>query len=150
MDNAGNVTDDPNSLYSDPPGTVLPLGGGDLGYKGYALALMIEALTSALGGFGRADEPNQWGSCVFLQVIDPGAFGGLQAFRRETGWLADACRRGEPRPDVTEVRVPGDRALELRTEQLTHGLDLYPTILPDLKPWAEKLGVPDPKPLRAS
>lgn len=144
IDAEGRPTRDPKALSANPPGTILPLGGLDAGHKGYALALMVEALTAALGGFGRADPPEGWGASVFLQVIDPELFAGRQAFVRETAWLVDAARATPPLPGSGAVRVPGERGLALKREQLERGIELYPAILPALRPWAEKLGVPFP------
>jgi len=42
------------------------------------------------------------------------------------------------------VRLPGERGLERKREQLRRGVELYPSILPALRPWAEKLGVAPP------
>ena len=147
LDNQGNASDDPNDLYTEPPGSVLPLGGMDLGYKGFALGLLVEALTSALAGHGRADNPTNWGASVFLQVINPQAFGGLDAFTRETEWLAEASRTNPTKPGNPPVRLPGSRALQRRAEQMRDGVTLYPTIMPALQSWAEKLGVTVPTPL---
>jgi L-lactate dehydrogenase len=144
LDNQGNVSDDPAELFSEPPGSILPLGGLDLGYKGFALGLLVEALTAALSGHGRADEPERWGAAVFLQVMDPVAFGGSDSFIRETEWLAEACRTNPTKPGDPPVRLPGSRALQLRAEQLENGVALYPSIMPTLEPWAEKLGIPLP------
>jgi len=149
LDNQGHISDNPADLFSEPPGSVLPLGGLDLGYKGFALGLLVEALTAALGGYGRADEPKRWGASVFLQVIDPAAFGGSDRFIRETEWLAEACRTNPTKPDAPPVRLPGSRARQLRAEQLKNGVVLYPSIMPTLKPWAEKLGIPLPVPISA-
>lgn len=149
LDNQGNPTDDPAALSAEPPGSILPLGGTDLGYKGFALGLLVEALTSALGGHGRSDQVSRWGASVFLQVIDPQAFSGHDHFIRETGWLVEACRSSPTPPGSPPVRLPGSRALQLRAEQLEQGIGLYPTIIPAVKPWAEKLDVPLP-PARAS
>jgi hypothetical protein len=44
------------------------------------LALLIEALTGGLAGFGRADPGDGWGATVFVQVVDPAAFGGSDDF----------------------------------------------------------------------
>ena len=99
---------------ADPPGTILPAGGLDHGHKGYGLALMVEALTMGLGGFGRAEPGEGWGASVFVQVLDPDAFAGAAAFRRQTGWIADACRASAPRPGVERVRLPGEAALARR------------------------------------
>ena len=146
LDGSGQPTRDPAALFANPPGSILPLGGMDSGHKGYALGLMVEALTAGLGGFGRADDKEGWGAAVFLQVLDPAAFGGADAFVRETGWLADAARATPPVPGRNAVRLPGERGLELRARQMQGGVRLYPAIMPALAPWAERLGVPAPTP----
>jgi LDH2 family malate/lactate/ureidoglycolate dehydrogenase len=145
-DPQGNPSDDPAVMFSDPSGSILPLGGTDLGYKGFALGLIVEALTSALSGYGRSDQPKHSTTSVFLQLIDPEAFGGREYFRRETEWLAEACRQNPVKSGNPPVRLPGSRALQLRAEQLQKGVTLYPTIMPALKHWAEKFGVPVPNP----
>ncbi len=147
LDSDGVPSDQPAALFSDPPGSLLPLGGIDLGYKGYGLALVIEALTAALSGFGRADAPSGQGSPVFLQLIDPDAFGGGAAFARETGWLARSCREARVRPGDPPVRLPGERGLALKREQLDQGVALYPSILPALERWAKKFDVSCPQPV---
>jgi L-lactate dehydrogenase len=80
-------------------------------------------------------------------LIDPAGFGGAAAFVRETTFVADAVRRSRPRPGAPAPRMPGERALALRAQQLVAGLPLYPTIMPALAPWSEKLGVPAPAPM---
>jgi L-lactate dehydrogenase len=141
IDNEGRTSSDPAVLFTEPPGAILPLGGMESGHKGFALGLLVEALTASLGGFGRADGPQRWGASVFIQIIDPGAFGGLEDFKRETGWLAAACRNTPGLPGGSGVRLPGQRGLELRREYLANGVELAPSIMPLLAPWAAKLGV---------
>ena len=146
MDGGGNPTDDAVVLTQDPPGSILPLGGIELGFKGFALGLLIEALTAGLGGSGRAAGISRWGASVFLQIIDPDAFGGLQRFVTETQWLSDACRAVSPRPGSPPVRLPGQRALALREQQLSGGIRLYPGIMSGLREWAERYDVSLPSP----
>lgn len=141
QDGEGNATGDPNVLDTDPPGTILPMGGEDHGYKGYALGLLVEALTSALGGHGRASEPGRWGCSVFLQLIDPGAFGGIEAFTNEMDFMAKRCRDAKPKPGVARVRLPGERALELRDRQMRDGVILAEGIEQALLVLGERLGV---------
>jgi LDH2 family malate/lactate/ureidoglycolate dehydrogenase len=138
----GQTSDDPELFGTQPPGAILPLGGIELGHKGFALGLLVEALTSALGGFGRADGDDHWGASVFLQLIDPGAFGGEAPFRREAGWLAASCESAPPRPGGPKVRLPGRRGLALRAEQLREGVRLHPHIMPQLEGWAAQFGIP--------
>ena len=127
-------------MFGQPPGALLPMGGVDHGHKGFALALLVEALTGGLAGYGRADRPEGWGATVFLQVFDPKLFGGGEAFVRQTEHVAAACRAVPPREGFDRVRMPGETGLRRRAEQLASGVELYPAILPSLKPWAEKLG----------
>ena len=46
----GRPSDDPRVLSGNRPGATLPLGGLELGHRGFALALIVEALTSGLSG----------------------------------------------------------------------------------------------------
>lgn len=146
QDAEGNATDDPGVLFTDPPGTILPVGGLDHGHKGYGLALMVEALTQGLPGHGRADPPEGWGAGVYIQVQDPTAFAGMDPFTRQTQWLADACRATPARPGAGSVRLPGDGALSRKRAALEHGLLLYPGVMEGLTKSAEGLGVEAPKP----
>jgi LDH2 family malate/lactate/ureidoglycolate dehydrogenase len=144
LDAGGNPTDEPGALFGNPPGAMLPLGGTELGHKGFALGLMVEVLTAGLCGTGRADKPTGGGSPVFVQVIDPKVFAGVDALKREASWLAQACRVSKPRPGVAAVRMPGDTALAKRRAQLASGVELYPSIMPDLKIWADRFGIAVP------
>jgi LDH2 family malate/lactate/ureidoglycolate dehydrogenase len=144
LDALGQPTDDPSVIFAQPPGTILPLGGLDAGHKGYGLALMIEALTGGLAGHGRADLPEGWGATVYLQLYDPDAFAGTGAFTWQTDWIVDACHRSMPRDAERPVRVPGERGLARKREQLERGLELHPAIMPALAGWASKLSVKPP------
>lgn len=149
IDAQGNPTDDPNVMQQDPKGALLPLGGLDSGHKGYALALLVEMLTGSLAGHGRADPQTGWSANAFLEVFDPAAFGGYRDFVRQSAFLAAACRNTPPRPGVDKVRLPGERALARRAEQLANGIALHPDIMRALTHWSERFGVPAPAALSA-
>ena len=146
-DAEGNPTDDPSVSQADPPGALLPLGGIEAGHKGYALGLLVEMLTQGLAGDGRADPQEGWCANVFLEIFDPAAFAGYDDFVRQTGFLAAACRATPPRPGFDQVRLPGERALRRREEQLRDGIGLHASIMPALAPWADKLRIAMPAPL---
>jgi L-lactate dehydrogenase len=146
IDSAGTPTDDPQVMFANPPGALLPTGGADHGHKGYAMGLLVEALTGGLAGHGRADPREGWGSTTYIQVMDPALFAGSEDFLRQTTSVATTCRESEPRPGFDRVRLPGESGLRKRDEQLRRGVELYPSIVPSLAPWISKLGValPDP------
>ncbi len=144
QDAQGNATADPAVLFREPPGTLLPLGGHDAGHKGFALALLVEALTAGVSGFGRADPKEGWGATVFVQVLDPSAFGGRDGLNRQMDFIAQACHEATPRPGGPPVRLPGERAMASYRAQVAQGLELHPSIPPALEPWARKFGVAMP------
>jgi L-lactate dehydrogenase len=84
---------------------------------------------------------------VFVQVIDPEAFGGLDEFKRQMDHLARCAHESKPRPGVDRVRLPGEAGMKRRREQQAKGVALYPAIMPELIPWAAKLQVAPPAPL---
>ena len=141
IDENGEASDDPAVLLAPRKGTILPLGGLDAGHKGYGLALLVEALTAGLAGHGRADPLEPLGASVFLQILDPQAFGGGDAFRRQMDWVAQACLDNPPRPGFDHVRLPGQNGLLRRERQLREGVALEAAILPALAPWAQKFGI---------
>ncbi|WP_059411619.1 Ldh family oxidoreductase [Cupriavidus basilensis] len=144
IDEHGNASDDPAVLFPPHAGSILPLGGLDVGHKGFALSLMVEALTAGLTGHGRDDPGKRWGNTVFLQILDPAAFAGEEAFATQMGWVARASTGNPPRPGVDRVRLPGQGALERKARQLREGVALNPAILPQLAPWLEKYGMAAP------
>ncbi len=144
LDGDGNPSDDPVVLFREPKGGLMPLGGTDHGHKGYALGLMVEALTGALAGHGRADANEGWAANVYVQVFDPALYGGKKDFIRQTEWMADACRATPPRTGFERVRLPGETGLRRREKQLKDGVELYPGILLALDAWSDKFGVKPP------
>lgn len=145
MDKQGSASNDPAVLADG--GTLLPTGGLDHGQKGYGMALHAEAVTQGLAGYGRADAPKGTNAAVTVQVYDPAAFGGADAFLRQTGWLADACRSNPPRPGVEAVRLPGQAALRRRRAALAEGVVLHAGIMDGLREVAASLQVAVPAPL---
>lgn len=140
----GEATTDPTTFYTTSPSTILPLGGLDTGYKGFALGLLVEALTGALSGHGRSHEPTKWMSSVFLQIIAPEHFGGLDAFTSDSQYVVDKSKAAATRPGDPPVRLPGQRAFRMREEQLAHGVQLNPAIVSSLEKLAEQYGIDCP------
>lgn len=144
MDETGAPTDDPSVLAAPRKGTILPLGGLDAGHKGYGLSLMVEALTAGLAGHGRSDPGARFGATLFVQVIDPEAFSGLEVFRSQMDWIVQACHDNPPARGVDRVRLPGERGLALMRQHLAQGVALKPSIVAALARLGGKYGIAPP------
>jgi LDH2 family malate/lactate/ureidoglycolate dehydrogenase len=147
LDSLGQPSNDPAVLFTTPPGTILPLGGLDSGHKGYGLLLMVEAMTGGLAGYGRADVPEGWGASVMVRITDPAAFGGSAEFTWQSDWLSDACHASAPRLPGQAVRLPGERGLARKAEQLARGIALQPSIVASLDSWSTRHRIDLPEPL---
>ncbi len=141
MDPGGQATNDPEMFFQDPPATILPVGGLDLGFKGFGYALLVEALTSGLAGKGRKEDLNRWSASVLVQLIDPEQFGGRTLFLEEMQFLVDRCHDSQPRPGFEHVRLPGERALALKEKQLQDGVELHPEVIETLQKCHDQFGV---------
>lgn len=113
----GQATDDPRESE-----VILPLGGLEAGHKGFGMALMVEALTAGLAATGRNVPAPNLGASVFVQVIDPEAFGGLSGMAEVMGYMGDLCHAVEPISADNPVRLPGEAALRRKAEQLENGV----------------------------
>jgi len=147
QDSEGNLTDDPAVIGSEPPGTLLLAGGHDHGHKGYGLALTVEALSQGLSGYGRANREQRWSASVFVQVLDPAVFSGIDSYTDQTDHLVRLCRGSRARAKA--VRLPGEQALKNKRDALTYGLLMRPDILTQLEALSRRTGVPLPEPLPA-
>jgi LDH2 family malate/lactate/ureidoglycolate dehydrogenase len=141
VDNQGRPSNDPAVLSASPPGTIMPLGGEDFGYKGFGLGLMVEAFALALSGHGRLTPKQRGAQGVFLQMIDPAAFSGRDAFLAETTELVRRCKESRPADGSHGVRLPGERAMSEKRRQLRDGLDVADALFERIVALAETYGV---------
>ena len=110
VDMEGNITTDPNVAHA-----VLPFGG----FKGYAVNLLVEVLTTSLvRSKGGLDQPadSQRNIGTFIIVIDPAAFGDIDTFKASTAKLAEDILAVPAIDPQNPVRVPGFRGSERREQ----------------------------------
>ncbi|KAK48286.1 lactate dehydrogenase [Caballeronia jiangsuensis] len=144
LDSKGRPTRDPRMLEGDGErGSLMLLGGEDAGHKGFGLALMVEALTQGLSGFGRRDAPTRWGANVYLQLIDPAAFAGSDAAIAQMDFLAEQCHANAPIDPARPVRLPGEQATRNIEKHRREGVALTPKTVAALRAWAAQLQVDD-------
>jgi len=125
IDSEGNPTCDANSLYGNPPGSILPMGGAQA-YKGFGLGLMIEILTGALSGgsVAKAVPYPKKGNCVFILLIDPARFGGADHFQSEVSQLVEYVKSCPRVAGCDEIILPGEPERKLAARRLRDGITL--------------------------
>ena len=89
-------------LYAVPRGAIQPLGGA-LGYRGTALALFVEVLTTILNGDAVDDRSRQGTDMTLLAVAPQTGFGQLAR------GLSDHIRASPALDPARPVLMPGDR-----------------------------------------
>lgn len=142
LDAEGRPTPDPRVLeQTEPRGSLLLLGGLEYGHKGFGLALMVEALTQGLSGLGRKDSEQRWGGNVFLQVLDPDAFAGRDAFLAQMDHLTERCQANAPLQEGLPVRMPGEQAERSIATARERGVRLAEPTVQRLRATAERLGL---------
>jgi L-lactate dehydrogenase len=139
QDAEGKPSDDPNVVGAG--GTLLHVGGQDHGHKGFGLGLLVEALTQGLGGYGRADQPTDWGAAVTVLAIAPSRFAGEDAFLRQMDFTAELCLAAKPRDPQNPVRLPGQLAIAKKRQAEREGVALHPGIAEKLATLAVKYGI---------
>lgn len=142
LDADGNPTTDPNKLYADPPGTILPMGG-DQAYKGFGLAFLIEMLSGGLSGgaCSHPDAPAPVGNDVLFVVLDPEHFGGRPHLLAQISVLEPFVRETPRRAGIDKITLPGDPERELLARRQAEGIPIDEGNWAELEKIARTLGV---------
>jgi uncharacterized oxidoreductase len=136
----GRETTDPGTLYATPKGAIQPLGGA-LGYRGTALGLLVEVLTTLLAD-KEVDDRSRVGNDMTLLAIAPDA-----GFETLAKGLGDHLRASPPIDPARPVMMPGDR--ERANAAAAVGVEVDGPTWAALTAGAARAGIPMPKPLRA-
>jgi uncharacterized oxidoreductase len=147
LDSRGQPTTDPGVLYRDPLGTILPLGGSQA-YKGFGLALLLDAFAGGLSGApcSRPGIKPRSANAVFFLLLDAAHFAGIEHFREEVSTLARnvrACPRAE---GVPFIQLPGDPERRERARRQAEGIRLDEGSWGQLAALARRHGVAAPDP----
>lgn len=123
IDAEGRETSDPVAALA---GAILPFGG----YKGYGLALLIQALGLLSRSYYCRELPNDFG---FVHIaFSPGLTIDLDDYKKQVGQLLDRVRAIEPAGDAP-VRIPGERSARSRERALREGIDVDRAIVTALR-----------------
>jgi len=139
QDAEGNATTDPNLFYGPPRGTIKPLGG-EAGYKGFGLSLLVEILGGCMGG-NRASEDLPYVNGLFLLAIDPESLCGAECFRELMDDLSAYMTSSPPAPGFNEVIMPAALDFRTRETRLKSGVPLDEETWRQIEDTARRLGV---------
>ena len=141
VDHEGVPTTDPAVMYEEPFGALGPFGQ----HKGYGLAVMCELLGGALAGEWTAQPENLRSHHIvnhmFMCVLDPAAFGGLDKFQSEVDAMVDYLHSTTPAKGFDKVRVPGDPEREAMAERQANGIEVDENTWAGVLTAAEKAGL---------
>ncbi len=142
LDAAGRPSTNPADLYGPPVGSLTPLGGA-AGHKGFGLALIIDILSGALGGAGcsRAGSTVFGANGVYLQAINPQAFGAEEGFPKEVAALVEYVKSSPLAPGFDRIRVPGEVEHEQKLKRLRDGIEIEDETWRKIQAVAAELGV---------
>jgi LDH2 family malate/lactate/ureidoglycolate dehydrogenase len=148
LDPDGNPTTDAAHALL---GTVLTMAG----HKGYALALMVEVLSSVLSGsamgpdigsmYKNLDRKQDVGH--FFCLLDIAAFMDVADFKRRIDSMIERIKSCRKRPGVEEILIPGERSARTTAENRKRGASLDNATVKELRALAAEMNVPWPKDL---
>ncbi len=125
LDSQGRPSRDPNVLFMEPSGCILPLSPG---HKGYGLSMMCEILAGALTGSDTSSAKSPTvhfvGNGMLSIYLD------LKRFRGESDFLAEIDKLiswVKASPTVTpegEILLPGELESRTKAERLKTGIPL--------------------------
>ena len=141
LDADGNPTNDPKKLYSDPPGSILPLGGMTAGHKGYGLNIAIELLAGVLSGNGTIGKDQRLSNGVLLIILDIARFLPLEEFYKESDTFIAHVKSSPPKEGFDEILMPGEIEAKVRRQRTEEGIFVEDETWNQICDWAKKLGV---------
>jgi ureidoglycolate dehydrogenase (NAD+) len=142
VDEQGRTTTDPHQVFA-----AVPLGG----YKGYALAVLVEVLSGVLSGSGvghgigrlyEDEHPQDVGH--FHLAIDVDRLAGRERAGELLARLLGDLKAIPPAPGHDEVLVPGEPEARAQAERERDGIPLPPTLWASLTELSSELGVSPP------
>jgi L-2-hydroxycarboxylate dehydrogenase (NAD+) len=113
IDAEGQPTRDPTLARA---GALLPFGG----YKGFGLAFIVQAF-GLLAGW--ALDPHEDDGYLFV-VFKPDLLADLDDFKQQLGELIERIKATPRQPEVSEIRIPGERAFRSRERALREGIEI--------------------------
>jgi len=135
---SGEPSNDPSAFYGPPRGAIRPFGG-NRGYRGFALAMLVEVMGGLLGGSPVSKKLP--GNGLGFIVIDPSAFVAEDQFPVMMAELCAYIKSSETAPGFDEVFVPGELDYRTRRERMRDGIPIDENTWAQILSAAESVGV---------
>ncbi|MEX2617294.1 MAG: Ldh family oxidoreductase [Alphaproteobacteria bacterium] len=117
LDASGRPTTDAREARR---GTLLPFGGPEGGYKGFGLALAMDAIGALCAEAREAGDVRGY----MIMAFKPDLFVSLDDYRRELAARIAAIKAVPRRPGVDEIRLPGERGYRVREVLRREGIEI--------------------------
>ncbi|HTI79340.1 MAG TPA: Ldh family oxidoreductase [Acetobacteraceae bacterium] len=101
-------------------GTLLPFGGPEGGYKGFGLALAMDALGLLAA---RAQSEGSVSGYVFI-AFKPDLFAPIDEYRQDVSRRIAAIKATPRQVGVAEIRIPGERSYATRARLVLEGIEI--------------------------
>jgi LDH2 family malate/lactate/ureidoglycolate dehydrogenase len=101
-------------------GALLPFGGSEGGYKGFGLALAMDAFGALTAGIRPADSVSGY---LFF-AFKPDLFLSPEGYRQEVGRRIAAIKASPRHTGIAEIRVPGERSYATRSRLVREGIEI--------------------------
>ena len=121
LDGAGRPSTLPSDFYGPPPGRILPFGGRQ-GYRGYALALLVEVMGTTLACYDSTED--RPGNGVSFILFDPALLVSPDSYKANIEKLAAYIKSSRPVDGVAEVMLPGEPEQQERAKRLAEGIEI--------------------------
>ncbi len=137
LDSEGRPSTDASALYRG--GMILPFGE----FKGYALNLLVEALSGALSGGGISDDfIGQNG--IFAQAINIEFFVPVKEFKANMDKLIRRIRNTPPAEGFKQVLLPGEPEFMEMEMRLKKGIPIEEKTWTDITEVGQRYGIRNP------
>ncbi|MBL8334816.1 MAG: malate/lactate/ureidoglycolate dehydrogenase [Rubrivivax sp.] len=139
IDDRGQPTNDPGTMFREPHGALLPFGE----HKGYGLAVACEILAGALSGgitLHARPSPHAIINHMLSFVVDAERLGGAARLAAEARAFADWVKASPPSGE-SPVMLPGDPERRWRHERNANGIPIDATTWQQLLDAGARLGL---------
>jgi LDH2 family malate/lactate/ureidoglycolate dehydrogenase len=148
IDKEGGVTSDPNAVLNG--GALMPLGGIDVmrGYKGYALAMLVDIFTGVLSGASTLSNVGHPGQNLpsdvghFFQVVRIDAIRPVDEFKAHMDEFIQELKNAPKAAGQERIYIPGEKEYELAERNEREGVPLMVEVVDMLQKSGEEIGVP--------